>query len=87
MDAYSFGMLCLWLIFFSTEGNKNGSIRDAIQKDDLREVANRLLIADTNLDEYAKSKLRQLFQCTLPGNPFDRNPDFIGFTDLLSRWQ
>ena len=94
MDAYSFGMLCLWLLFFSTQGEGNdegkngGSFRNALQRrGPALGLASVLVASETRFDKEGRENLRELFRLTLERDPLQRSSDFAKFASLLGRWE
>jgi serine/threonine protein kinase len=84
MDIYSFGMLCLWLLFYNTQEN---TTRDFYSNLNLAEtvlvLAHELIIAMAGLDNQRRCNLNQLFNLTLADNPAERSSDFTQLISLL----
>lgn len=98
MDIYSFGLVCLWLLF---EGNYSlpphsqtssndghfASFKDVIksQKYDggLLKFSTRLVEEYGDFSCGTKQKLCRFFDCTLNSDPDKRSPCFENFLDLL----
>lgn len=77
MDMYSFGMLCLWLLFYNTPENTTGDFYSSLNSaKTVLVLAHELVIAMTGLDNQRRSNLSQFFNLTLANNPADRSPDF-----------
>jgi len=94
MDAYSFGMLCLWLLYFSSEqdsgdyANSQHSFFRALQRQGpALTLATRLIEEETRLEGDASNSLAELFRLTLDHNPLRRISDFSKFLDLLDCWR
>lgn len=86
MDAYSFGMLCLWLFFYnkSEDGDRNfRRDREDPQKDPLGQ-AYEFLEAETALDDRRKKKIQNIFRLTLAEDPTERTVEFTELLELLS---
>ena len=84
MDAYSFGMLCQWLIFY----NKAGQTRRF--EEDLANthisVLNHVLdlaSAISYSDDQTRNDIQDLFKLTLVEDPNERSSDFARFLGLL----
>ncbi len=86
MDAYSFGMLCLWLFFYnkSEDGDHNfRRDREDPRKDPLGQ-AYEFLEAETALDDRRKKKIQNVFRLTLAEDPTERTAEFTELLELLS---
>lgn len=86
MDAYSFGMVCLWLLFYN-----EGASRDRNFKKDLKEshkelscYASGLLRASADLENWEKDNMRHVFGLTLAHNPAERTENFNELLELIS---
>ena len=85
MDAYSFGMLSLWLLFY------NGLDQDHEFEKDLKrpqisvlDHASDLIRATVDCEIQHKNNIQQLFRLTLVEDPAERASDFDTFLRLLS---
>lgn len=77
MDIYSFGMLCLWLLFYNTQENTTCDFYSNLNSAKTVSVlAHQLIIAMAGLDDQKRCNLSQLFDLTLANNPVDRSLDF-----------
>lgn len=77
MDMYSFGMLCLWLLFYNTQENTTGDFYSSLDSaKTVLVLAHQLIIATAGLDDQKRSNLNQFFNLTLANNPADRSLDF-----------
>ena len=89
MDAYSFGMLCLWLLFYN-----KATTRDAIFKQDIEgspinpsDYASKLLRTTKDLETREKDDLQKVFRSTLTQNPAERTANFDELLQLLSPYR
>ncbi len=85
MDAYSFGMLCLWLLFYNKAANRDRTFRKDL-KDSRMELlyhASELLRATPDLENREKDDLQKVFRSTLAQNPAERTTDFDEILELL----
>ena len=80
MDAYSFGMLCFWLLFDRTMTGHDGNIaEDSEISEDIVEYTRGLTEETLHLsDQY------NLFKLSLSKDPAQRTADFGTFLELLS---
>jgi serine/threonine protein kinase len=77
MDIYSFGMVCLWLLFYNTQENTTGDFYSSLgSAKTVLDLAHQLIIAMDSLDDQRRSNLNQLFNLTLADNQAERSPDF-----------
>lgn len=86
MDAYSFGMVCLWLLFYN-----EGASQDHNFKKDIKELqkelscyASGLLRASVDLENWEKDNVRHVFRLTLALNPAERTENFNELLELIS---
>jgi serine/threonine protein kinase len=87
MDAYSFGMLCLWLMFYNTiEYPDRNFLNDLESEDKLPPLAlaHQLIMTTTGLDDKWQSNLRQVFNLTLVHDQGRRCSDFVHLLRLLA---
>lgn len=86
MDAYSFGMLCLWLLFY-TSGSRGGR---GFEKDMGKKTTGILdhalgLVESTMFpDPQERDNMKRLLCLTLPQNPNERTSNFSDILHLLS---
>lgn len=88
MDTYSFGMLCLWLLFYNGLGQDRKFRKDL--KESQKPVLNHAsdLIRGTEDSEYQDmDNIQDLFRLTLAQDPAERASDFSTFIQLLSSHQ
>jgi len=77
MDMYSFGMLCLWLLFYNTQRNTTRDFYgDLNSAKTVSVLAHQSIIAMASLDDQKRYNLDQLFDLTLANNPAERSSDF-----------
>ena len=86
MDAYSFGMLCLWLLFYDHFSNANGDFGKIMEKSKLEVLDHALELTDTltchNIQQ--RVDIRKLFSLTLAQDPAERTSEFSEILQLLS---
>ena len=72
MDIYSFGLVCLWLLFYNIERPEHRNFYEDLEKREALSLAHELMnqIADTKQEE--KTSLRHLFRLSLATDPADR---------------
>ena len=82
MDAYSFGVLVLWLLYYFDHEESYHLIEDAViaASDDPLSMVNSTFPA---LTQAKNSSLVDFFRQTLTSNAADRSLDFRHFRDLL----
>ena len=86
MDAYSFGMLSLWLLFYNSVGSSNQDFRNGIGLSEPKKrisIAHELTVLTVNAGGKQRSNLKEFFACTLQPNPADRSSDFKHLLRLL----
>ena len=85
MDVYSFGLLCLWLLFYNGgETGRRDFYRDLSSGEETSTLA-RQLVDETNLtDDDVRSKLYQLFVLSLAIDPAERCSNLGQLVFLLS---
>lgn len=87
MEAYSFGMLCLWLLCYKSNDSSAG--RDF--EKDMKDTSTKRLQHALGLLEIVagpsfqqKKDIRRLLSFTLAEDPTDRTSDFVEILRLLS---
>lgn len=86
MDAYSFGMLCLWALFSENEEYPNMAYLEQLKSEDkLPTLAHKLIATTAGLDLEQKENLNLLLSSTLVSNPDKRNLDFKRLLQLLAQ--
>ncbi len=86
MDAYSFGMLCLWLLFYNRSPDQDRNFREdfeELEKEPLSPAC-ELLGTEIELQDQRKDDLRKLFTSTLARDLAERTADFTGLLQFLS---
>jgi len=86
MDAYSFGMLCLWLILYMSLNNPEGNFEDLRSKHRGNTYAASISLIESHgsLQAPQKEKLDKLFSLTLVKDPNCRSFDFNQFLGCLT---
>ena len=82
MDAYSFGMLCFWLLFDRTMTGHDGNIAE--DPEILVEYTRGLTEETLHLSDQVNYNLYNLFKISLSKDPAQRTADFGTFLELLS---
>jgi hypothetical protein len=86
MDVYSFGMLCLWLLFKENKNysNDNTTLEQLKSDDLLSDFAHQLIVTTTGLNTEQGHNLDLFFNSTLVRDPKRRNLDFKKLLHLLA---
>ena len=86
MDAYSFGLLCLWLLFYAGKKEMVEFYEELSLEEDKVEIARRKVeeAGDDRLDRKVKGRLRRLFERALAREKEDREGDFGELLGLLA---
>jgi hypothetical protein len=85
MDAYSFGLLCLWLLFYTGQEGEEFNFWSSLQLGyQPLTLARQLLSQNRIFHGRQKDNLGELFELTLTRSPFDRSSDFGKFFNFLS---
>lgn len=85
MDAYSFGALCLWLLFYNNhETTSSKFYEDLRSKTSMSVLVSDHLAAAFDLDNQSRNILHQVFNRTLQQDAKDRTSDFTELFGLLS---
>ena len=89
MDAYSFGMLCLWLLFYNKAASRDQNFKKDLEdpQKELSRHASDLLEATADLESWEKHNMQKLFRSTLTHDPFERTADFTGLLEFLSPYR
>ena len=82
MDSYSFGMVVLWLLSYSAEGDSVRKLRSALNlaSNDALSLAYRRI---EHVESPQRPKLQLFFEKTLTHNVPDRCSDFLQLRDIL----
>jgi serine/threonine protein kinase len=85
MDIYSFGILCLWLLFYNAQedmtcdfDNNPNSAKSVL------DLAHQSIRAIAGLDDQRERNLTRLFDLTLANNPAERSSDFNQLIHLFA---
>lgn len=87
MDAYSFGLLCLWLLFYAGKKAMAEFKEELSLEEDKLEIARRKVeeaSGDDGLDREVKGRLRRLFERALAREKEDREGDFGELLGLMA---
>jgi len=89
MDAYSFGMLCLWLLFFNKETNRDRNFEKDLEDSQKKvsDYASELLRASSNLDNREKNDMQKVFKSTIVKDSAERTANFDELLQLLSPYR
>ena len=86
MDAYSFGMLSLWLLFYNKSWNRSRDFKK--EREDLptnlSDYASELLRATPDLEDQERVDLQKVFRSTLAQDPTERTANFDEILEFLS---
>ena len=82
MDAYSFGLLCLWILTIDEfgAGSLLNRLRSEVRPVDL---AHSFVESSTDARKEDRLKLHQLFHLTLAHDPNERSGDFVKISQLF----
>ena len=86
MDAYSFGMLCLWLLFYNRAANRDRNFERS-WKDPQKKLlhhTSEMLEATADLETWEKQHMQRAFTLTLAQDPDKRTASFTDLLELLS---
>lgn len=84
MDAYSFGVLCLWIITIEIIGAD--SLRDSLSTDiSSLDLAHRLVDSSTGANQQERLLLHQLFNLTLQEDTESRCGDLVQILQLFEQ--
>ena len=85
MDAYSFGMLCLWLLFYNRLGQDCNFEKDITGSQiSVLNHASALIRATAVSENQNMDDIQEIFRLTLAQDPIDRASSFDTFLQLLS---
>ena len=99
MDAYSFGLLCLWLLFYNKAASQDHDFKRDVgdhhnferyvedPQKELSHYASELLEATTDLEIWEKQNMQKVFRSTLAQDPVERTADFTELLELLSPYR
>lgn len=86
MDVYSFGMLCMWLIFYNNTEYPDRNFQIDLESEDKLSplvLAHQLIMTTTGLGDERQGYLDQVFNLTLC-DPSGRCSDFDQLVHLLA---
>jgi serine/threonine protein kinase len=86
MDSYSFGMLCLWLLFYNNNasGDRDFEMDIGDTSMEVLDHALRLIETITCPELQQSAKIQRLLSLTLAQDPRERTSDFSEILQLLS---
>ena len=86
MDAYSFGMLCLWLLFYKNNSRPDPELERVLEDANTQVLDHALRLADTTafINIQQKDNIQKLLMLTLIQEPTERTSDFCEILQLLS---
>ena len=86
MDAYSFGMLCLWLLFYNNISNTDREFERDMEDTTTKVLDHALgLIGTIASPEFQqRDNIQSLLSLTLAHDPTERTSDFSEILQLLS---
>ena len=89
MDAYSFGMLCLWLLFYNRGTNRDSNFSKDVEdaQKELSDYACGLLRASADLEIWEQDNVQNIFGSTLVQDPAERTANFNELLELLSPYR
>ena len=85
MDAYSFGMLAFWLLFYNTMEDTVLDFGHEIKKSSIKILDRALTLVENSQDIESENKslIKKFFEITLNDDPERRSSDFRLFGKLL----
>ena len=86
MDAYSFGMLCLWLLFYKNNSRPDRELEEVLEDANTQVLDHALGLVDTVawINVKQKNNIQKLLRSTLVQEPTERTSDFCEILQLLS---
>ena len=85
MDAYSFGLLCLWILTIDEFGA--GSLLNRLRSEVCPiDLAHKFVESLTGARKEDCLKLHQLFHLTLARDADERSGDFVKISQLFEYW-
>lgn len=86
MDVYSFGILCLWVLFYNNRANRDRNFKKDLEDTDkeLTNYASELLEATLDLENRERHDLQRVFRSTLARDPAQRAANLNELLELLS---
>jgi serine/threonine protein kinase len=84
MDAFSFGMFCIWLLFYNAQGRSDRDFRnDRNRGTPVSILTSHLVTTSEDWNDQRKCDLNEFFQLTLAEDPVNRSSDFLQLLRLL----
>jgi serine/threonine protein kinase len=84
MDTFSFGMLCMWILFYDVKDFPEETQLEALKfEDKLYGTACELTMAVSGLEDERRERLKVLFKSTLVKSAEERDSDFMNLLQLL----
>lgn len=89
MDTYSFGILCLWLLFYNKGTNPRCNFKKDLEDSQTRlsDFTFELLRATSDLENWEKDDMQKVFRLTLTQDPVERTGNFDELLELLSPYR
>ena len=85
MDVYSFGLLCLWLLFYhGEETERRNFYKDLESGEETLTLARQLVDEARIIDDDVRSNLHQLFELSLAFDPAERCSNLGSLVCLLA---
>ena len=86
MDVFSFGMLCLWLLFYNIGSNRDGNFKKDLKETHLEVVHYGFQKIKETADPNSQGRvnIRRLFSLSLSQDPDGRTSDFGELLKFLS---
>ena len=85
MDFYSFGLLCLWLLFYNSRETESRNFYKDLESDEkISTIAHRWVDGMKPTDDTLESNLHQLFNLTLAIDPAERCSNLNQLVCLLA---
>ena len=85
MDVYSFGLLCLWLLFYHGRETRHSRFYEDLKSGEAKStLACGLIDESSDFSDEQRKNLRQLFDLSLTIDPAVRCSNFEQLRDLLA---
>lgn len=85
MDVYSFGLLCLWLLFYHGRETRHSRFYEDLKSEEATSTLAHVLIDESSdFSDEQRNNLRQLFDLSLTVDPAVRCLNFEQLRDLLA---
>ncbi|KAL9119337.1 MAG: hypothetical protein Q9187_004112 [Circinaria calcarea] len=84
MDVFSFGLLCLWILFYNCQKDIHAGFENSIKPEERNlSFAQKSIVKLGELNDQEKSRLNRFFELTLAIDPQERSLDVWQLTKLL----